>query len=82
MIKDYHNLYLKIDIFLLADVFKKFRNNSLKYYGLCPSHYLSALALRWDAMLNMTKVELELIPDAVIYLFFKKGLSDGISYIL
>ena len=67
---------------MLADVFKKFRNNSLKYYGLCPSHYLSALALRWDAMLNMTKVELELIPDAVIYLFFKKGLSDGISYIL
>ena len=82
MIKNYHNLYLKIDIFLLADVFKKFRNNSLKYYGLCPSHYLSALALKWDAMLNMTKVELELIPDAVIYLFFKKGLSDGISYIL
>ena len=82
MIKDYHNLYLKLTFFLLADVFKKFRNNSLKYYGLCPSHYLSALALRWDAMLNMTKVELELIPDAVIYLFFKKGLSDGISYIL
>ena len=28
--KDYHNLYLKCDILLSADVFKKFRNNSIK----------------------------------------------------
>ena len=43
--KDYHlyHLYLKCDILLLADVFEKFRNNnSLKNYGLCPSHYLNA----------------------------------------
>ena len=30
------------DVLLLADVFEKFRNNTLKNYGLCPSHYLSA----------------------------------------
>ena len=39
--KYYHNLYLKCDVLLLADVSEKFRNNSLKNYGLCPSHYLS-----------------------------------------
>ena len=54
--KDYHDLYLKCDGLLLADVFEKLRNNSLKNYGLCPSHYLSASAFRWGAMLNMTKV--------------------------
>ena len=54
--KDCHELYLKYDILLLANVFGKFRNNSLKNYGLCPSHYLSAPALTWNAMLNMTKV--------------------------
>ena len=33
-IKDYHNLYLKYDVLLLADVFGKFRNNSVRNYGL------------------------------------------------
>ena len=32
--KDYNDLYLKCDILLLADVFEKFRNNSLKKHGL------------------------------------------------
>ena len=62
-IKDNHDLYLKCDILLLADVFEKFRNNSLKNYGLCPSHCLSAPTLSCDAMLNMTKIKLELISD-------------------
>ena len=31
-IKDCHDLYLKCDVLLLADVFEKFRNNSLKNY--------------------------------------------------
>ena len=37
--KNHYDLYLKCDVLLLADVFEKFRNNSLKNYGLCPSHY-------------------------------------------
>ena len=53
--KDCHNLYLKSDVLLLVDVFEKFRNNSLTNYRLCPSHYLSAPGLSWDAMLKMKK---------------------------
>ena len=44
--KDY---YLKCNVLPLADVFENFRNNSLKNYGLCPSHYLSQPAVSWDA---------------------------------
>ena len=79
--KDYHDLYLKCDVLVLADVFEKFRNNSLKNYGLCPNHYLSAPTLSWDAMLNMAKMELELNPDPNMCIIFEKGRRGGIFYI-
>ena len=43
--KDYHDSHLKCDFLLLVDVFEKNRNNSIKNYGLCSVHYLSAPAL-------------------------------------
>ena len=60
---------------------KSFENSSLTNYVLCPSHYLSAPSLSWDAMLKMAKVKLELIPDPDMYIFFEKGTRSGISYI-
>ena len=32
-------------------------------------------------MLNVTKVELELVSDLDMYIFFKKGMRGGVSYI-
>ena len=51
-------------------MFKKLTNNSLKNYQLC----LSTPALSWDAMFNMTKVKLEIIPDIDMYFFFEKDM--------
>ena len=51
---DYHDLYLKSDVLLLADVFENFRKTCLKYYELDPCHYFSSPGLSWDAMLKMT----------------------------
>ena len=42
--KDYHNLYLKYDVLLLADIFEKFGKECLTSYGLCTSNYLSGPA--------------------------------------
>ena len=69
--KDYHNHYVKKDVFLLADVFEKFISTCLKYYGLDPCHYFSSPGLSWDAMLKMTKVELEKLVIQ-IYIFLLK----------
>ena len=79
--KDYQDLYLKCDVLLSANVFEKLRNNSLTNYGSYPSHYFSAPGLSWEAMLKIKKIELELIPDPDMYIFFEKGTRGGISYI-
>ena len=39
----YHDLYLKADVLLLADVLERFIDMYLEYYGLDPCHYFSAL---------------------------------------
>ena len=78
--KDYHDLYLKSNVLLLVDAFQKLRNSSLKNYGLCLSHYLSITGFSWDAMLNVTKVKLELILDSDMYLLFEKVIRGGVFY--
>ena len=78
---DYHSHYLEKDVLLLADVFEKFIDTCLKFYGLDPCHYFSSPGLIWDAMSKMTGVKLEKISDADMYLFIEKGLEGGISYI-
>ena len=77
---DYHDHYLKKDVLLSVDVFEKFIATCLKYYGLDTCHYFSSPGLSWDATLKMTGVKLEKISDINKYLFIKKGLRGGISY--
>ena len=78
---DYHDLYLKTNVLFLADVFEKFINICLDYYGLDPCHYFRSPGLSWDAMLKITRTELELISDIDMHLFIEKGMRGGISYI-
>ena len=74
---DYHDLYSKTDVFLLADVFEKFINTCLNYYKLDPFHYFSSPGLSWDAILKMIGIALGLINDADMHLFIEKGMRGG-----
>ena len=78
---DYHDLYLKTGVLLLADLFEKIINTCLDYYGLDPCHYFSSPGLSWDAMLKMTEIELGLISDIDMQLFIEKRMRGGMSYI-
>ena len=80
-IGQYHNLYLKSDVLLLADVFENFRETCKQYYGLDPCHYFTSHGLLWDAMLKMTNVKLELISDIDMFQVIEKGMKGGVSCI-
>ena len=79
--QEYHDFYLNIDVYGLADVFENFRKTTLEYYKLEPCNYVGAPSLAWDAMLLMTGVELDLLKDSDMYLFFERGIRGGQSVI-
>ena len=80
-LEDYHNLYNRVDVLLLADVFENFRDICIKNYKLDPAHYYTAPGLAWDASLKVTEVKLELLADMDMLLMVEKGIRGGVSMI-
>ena len=78
---EYHDLYLKSDVLLLADVFEEFRNICFENYSLDPAWYYTSPGLSWGALLKHSKVNLELLTDPDMLLMFEKGIRGGISMI-
>ena len=70
--EEYHDLYLKTDVLLMADVLEGFRKLCECHYELDPAHYYTTPGLAWDAMLKMTGVELELLTDVDMLLMVVK----------
>ena len=52
--REYHDLYLKRDVYGLCDMFEAFRDVCSNSYGLDPCHYMGNPSLSWDAMLKHT----------------------------
>ena len=76
---EYHDLYLKTDIILLANVFEAFRKVCLENYGLDPAHFYTAPGLAWCTCLKKTKRRLELLLDPDMLLMFERGIRGGIT---
>ena len=79
---EYHDLYLKSDVLLLAGVFESFRKICLKIYELDPAKFISAPGLAWQAAWKKTEVKLKLLNDVDMLLMVEKGIAGGISHII
>ena len=49
----------KKNVLLSADVFEKFIDTCLKFYGLDPCNYFSSPGLTWDVMIRIADVRSE-----------------------
>jgi len=80
---EYHDLYLKTDVLLLADVFENFRTTCISSYKLDPAHYFTLPGFAWDACLRMTGAKLDVFSEKEkdMYLMTERGIRGGISVI-
>ena len=78
-IGEYHDLYLRTDVILLANVFESFRNVCMENYGLDPAHFYTPPGLVWKACLKKTGARLELLQDPDMLLMFERGIRGEIT---
>ena len=78
---EYHDLYFKTDVILLADIFENFSDVCIKNYKLDPAWYYKSPGLSWDALLKKTEITLDLLSDVNMILFIENGIRRGVSMI-
>ena len=76
---DYHDLYLRTDVVLLANVYEAFRDTCLKHYKLDPAHFYTSPGLAWKACLKRTGIKLKLLTNPDMLLMFERGIRGGIA---
>ena len=73
-------LHLLSNIYLLADVFQAFRNNSLDEYQLDPAYLVSAAQLAWNALFKHIDRPIPLITDPEMYCMIQPNIRGGICH--
>ncbi|XP_064106780.1 uncharacterized protein LOC135215755 [Macrobrachium nipponense] len=79
---DYMNLYLRIDVGLLADVFLNWRKILLQQYGLDCAQYTTLPGYAYDAMLKKTGVVLDYPYDIGTYLQIQENIRGGFTTVV
>ena len=74
---EYHDLYLKTDVILLANLFEAFRDTCLEHYKLDLAHFYTSPGLAWKACLKKTGVKLELLTDPNMLLMFEGSIRGS-----
>ena len=77
-IKEYLDIYLKLDICLQADLFNVFRNTIWDKFEIDCSKYITSCSLSLDLMLKYTGVKIELIRDILIFDYVNSSILGGI----
>ena len=79
---EYHDLYLKTDVILLANMFEAFRDTCLEHYKFDPAHFYTSPGLALKACLKKVEVKLELLTKPYMLLMFEHRIRGGITQVV
>ena len=78
---DYHLLYLKLDVCLLADVFENYRRKVYDTSNLEAAKFITANQLGYSMFLKQSKAELDCLDNMEMIEFVEKSIRGGISFV-
>ena len=79
--REYLVRYLHLDIYLLTDVFEKFRQVTLQEDGLDPIHFVSLPGLSYMACFKRSGETIDLLQDIDMVRLFERGIRGGLTYV-
>ena len=78
---EYMIAYLKLDVYLLADVFERFRSQALTEDKLDPVHFISLPHMSYQSAFKMTGECIDLLKDIEMYNAFERGIRGGLTMV-
>ena len=76
-VKDYLEIYMKLDICLQADIFNIFRNIIWNQFEIDCCKYITSCSLSLDLMLKYTGVKIQLFKDITMFDFVDSSIMGG-----
>ena len=76
---DLIDIYLRLDVIMLAAIFENFRKTSLSDFGIDPPHYMTAPGLSYAAALKKLKISIELFTDIDMLMMIEGGIRGGFT---
>ena len=80
--KELTEMYLKIDVILLANVFEKFIKVSLNEYKINPLYCVSLPGYPWECGLKYTGINLQTLQDKDMILMLENNIRGGILSVM
>ena len=77
-IKEFLEIYLKLDVCLQSDVFNTFRKIIFDKFEIDCTKYITSCSLSLDLMLKYTKVNIELFKDITTFDYVNSSVIGGI----
>ena len=77
-VKDYLEIYMKLDICLQNDIFNVFRNCIWNKFEVDCSKYITSCSLTLDLMLKYTKVKIQLFKDITMFNYVDSSILGGL----
>ena len=77
-VKDYLEIYIKLDICLQSDIFNVFRNTIWNKFEIDCSKYIISCSLSLDLMLKYTKTRIELFKDITVVDYVDSSIVRGL----